>query len=48
MSNKISFGKKNIYKYFIRFFYNDNKVKALNIMLPKASVFLKSYDGQTK
>ena len=28
--------------------YNVNKVKPLNIMLPKTSVYVKSYDGQTK
>ena len=36
VSNKISFGKKN-YKYFIGCLYNDNRVKPLDIMLPKAS-----------
>ena len=34
VSNKTSFGEKS-YKYFIGFFYNDDKVKLLNIMLPK-------------
>ena len=47
VSNKISFGAKN-YKYFIGYFYNANKVKPLNIMLPKTSAYVKSYDGQTK
>ena len=28
--------------------YNDKKVKPLHIMLPKASAYVKSYDGQTK
>ena len=28
--------------------YNGNKVKPLNIMLPKISAYVKSYDGQTK
>ena len=28
--------------------YNDNDVKPLHIMLPKLSVYGKSYDGQTK
>ena len=47
MSNKSSFGEKN-YKYFIGYLYNDDKVKPLQIMLPKTSAYLKSYDGQTK
>ena len=47
VSSKISFGGKN-YKYFIGYFYNDNKVKPLNIMLPKTSAYVKSYDGKTK
>ena len=47
VSNKISFGGKN-YKYFIGYLYNDNKVKPLHKMLPTISIFLKSYDGQTK
>ena len=46
-SNKISFGQKN-YKCFIAYLYNSNKVKPLNIMLPKTSVYVKSYDGQIK
>ena len=28
--------------------YNDNKVKPLNIMLPKTSTYVKIYDGQSK
>ena len=28
--------------------YNDHKVKSLHIMLPKTSVYIKSYGGQTK
>ena len=47
VSNKISFGEKN-YKYFIGYFYNGNKVKPLNIILPKTSVNVERYDGQTK
>ena len=47
LSNKISFGEK-IYKYFIVYLYNGNKVKPLNIMLPKTSTYVKRYDGQTK
>ena len=47
VSNKISFGGKN-YKCFIGYLYNCNKVKLLNIMLPKTSAYVKRYDGQTK
>ena len=28
--------------------HNDHKVKPLHVMLPKASAYVKSYDGQTK
>ena len=35
VSNTISFSEKN-YKYFIGYLHNDNKVKPLHIMLPKA------------
>ena len=44
VSNKISSGEKN-YKYFIGYLYNDDKVKTLQIMLPKTSAYVKSYDG---
>ena len=45
---KISLGEKNC-KYVIGYLYNGNKVtKPLNIMLPKTSAYVKSYDGQTK
>ena len=47
VSNKISFGEKN-YKYFIGYFDNANKVKPVNIMLPKTSAYVKSYEGQTE
>ena len=47
VSNKISFGEKN-YKYFLGYVYNDNKVEPLHIMLPKTSVYVKCYYGQTK
>ena len=47
VSNKISSGEKN-YKYFIGYLYNDRKFKSLHIMFPKASAYVKSYDGQTK
>ena len=47
VSKKICFGEKN-YKYFIGYFYYDNKVKLLHIMLPKTSGYIKYYDGQTK
>ena len=39
VSNKISFGDKH-YKYFIGYMYNGNKVKPLNIMLPKRSAYV--------
>ena len=47
VSKKIFFGEKN-YKYFTGYLYNGNKVKPANIMLPKTSAYMKSYDGQTK
>ena len=47
VSNKISFGDKN-YNYLIGYLYNNDKVKPLNIMLPKTSAYVESYDGQTK
>ena len=47
VSNKIYFGEKN-YKYFIGYLHNGIKVKPLNIMLPKTSAYVKSYDRQTK
>ena len=40
LSNKTFFDEKS-YKYFIGYLYNDNKVKALNIMLPKTSAYIK-------
>ena len=45
LSNKISSGEKN-YKFFIGYLWNNNKVKPLHIMLTKANVYVKSYDGQ--
>ena len=47
VSNKLSFGEKN-YKYFIGYLYNGNKVKPLNIMLPKTTAYGKNCAGQTK
>ena len=47
VSNKISSGEKNL-KYFIGYLYNDDKVMPLRIMLPKTSLYVKSYKGQTK
>ena len=47
VSNKIYFGEKNC-KYFIGYLHNDKKVKPLNLMLPKISAYVKSYDGQSK
>ena len=46
VSNKISF-RENNYKYFVGYLYNDDKVKPLNIMLPKTSTYVKSFDGHT-
>ena len=45
VSNKISFGEKN-YKYFIDYLYNDNKVKPLHMILPKASAYVKSWTNK--
>ena len=42
VSHKISFGEKNN-KDFIGYLYNDDKVKPLNIMLPKTSAYVNSY-----
>ena len=47
VSNKIYFGEKN-HKYFTGYLHNDDKFNPLDIMLPETSVYLKSYDGQTK
>ena len=44
MSNKIYFGEKVL----IDCLRNGNKVKQLNIMLPKTSAYVKIYDGQAK
>ena len=49
LSNKNSFGEQNsLKKYFIGYLYNGNKVKPLNLMLPKTSAQVKIYDEQTK
>ena len=47
VSNNISFGEK-YYKYLIGYLYSDHKVKPLHTMLPKASTYIKNYDGETK
>ena len=47
VSKKNCFDEKS-YKYFIGCLNNDFKVKTLHIMLPKTSVYVKNYDGQTK
>ena len=39
---------KTISTVFIGYLYNGNKTKLLNIMLSKTSVYVKSYDAQTK
>ena len=36
------------YKYFIRYLYDDYKIKLLHIMLPKTKAYVNSYNGQTK
>ena len=43
----VSSGKK-IYKCFIGYKGNDYKIKALCIMLPKTSAYVKSYNCETK
>ena len=39
--------KKN-YKYFVGYLCDNYKIKPLNIMLPKAKAYVKSYNGQNK
>ena len=46
VSSKIFFGEKSY--NLIGYLYNDNKVQPLQIMLPKASVYVKSYDWEAK
>ena len=43
----VSSGRKK-YKYFIGYQDDDYKIELLRIMLPKASTYVKSYDGETK
>ena len=38
--------KHKFYKYFSDYLYNGNKLEPLNIMLPKTSAYVKSYDGE--
>ena len=47
VSNNVSFAEKN-YEYFIGYSYNDNKLSYDVIKLPKASAYVKGYDGQPK
>ena len=47
VSNKISSDEKT-YKYFVGYLHNEHKVRALHIMLPKTSAYVKRSDGQTK
>ena len=47
LSNKI-FSSEKSYKYFIGYLDDNLKIKLLHIMLPKTSVYVKSYDGETK
>ena len=46
ISKEISPREKN-YKYFIGYF-DEFKIKALCMILPKTIRYIKSYDGQTK
>ena len=46
ISNKI-FSSRKKYKYFICYL-DDFKMKPFSIILPKTSVYVKSYDGETK
>ena len=47
VSNNISSSKKNC-KYSIGYLDDDYRIKPLHIMLPKASDYVKIYDGQIK
>ena len=47
ISDKISSGEKN-YNYFMGYMGDDYKIKALRIMLPKPSAYVKCYDAETK
>ena len=47
VSNKVSFWWKSC-KYIFGYLFNGHKFKPLHIMLPKRSVYVKSYDLQTK
>ena len=47
VSNKISSGERNN-KYVIGYLHDDYKIKSLDLMLSKMSVYVKSYDDQTK
>ena len=44
---KNSSGEKD-YKCLIDYLYDDDKVKSLHIMFPKATAHVKSYGGQAK
>lgn len=46
LSNKCFFRSRN-YKYLIGYI-DDSKIKPLYIILPKTSVYVKSYDRETK
>ena len=47
VSKNSSFCGRN-YKYFIRYFCGNYKVRSLHITLPKTSAYVTNYDGQTK
>ena len=42
------FLKKKNCKYFIGCLFDDYKIKPLHIMIPKTSLHVNSYDGQSK
>ena len=44
---KNSSGEEN-YKYFIGYLDDDYRIKPLNIMLPKTTIYVQGYDGKTK
>ena len=44
--NKISSVEKK-YQYFIGYMDDDHKIKPFNLILPKASAYVKSCDGET-
>ena len=39
---------KKKYKYFFVYLYGGSNVSPLDVILPRTSAYVKSYDGQTK